>query len=292
MAPRCSALVGHRLGPDPIEQALFLQRAVGNQATLRVLARQGSNLTGSGPRRRNEPEADPKRLTAPGTTPSVSKLVVRQVHDPGKHEFDPYQVEANALETATDAGTISPGGDESVADAGSTDEQPIWHSTSPVPVDILADTAQDFVTKANAARGGDEVGHMESIITYAPDVDTKGKIGRVNLTVETSIVRPHWAGGRPTDAQRAAIGRAEQSIKEHEERHRNIARDFASRMVKAMRGKSSAAADKEFKQLEKSMDQAQAELDRREGCMSVIEKPGSDGGVTVEVIQGSCQGGK
>ena len=33
-------LVGRRLGHDPIEQALFLQRSIGNQATLRLLAQQ------------------------------------------------------------------------------------------------------------------------------------------------------------------------------------------------------------------------------------------------------------
>jgi hypothetical protein len=40
--------VGHRLGHDPVEQALFLQRTIGNQATLRLLARRDSSLAGNG----------------------------------------------------------------------------------------------------------------------------------------------------------------------------------------------------------------------------------------------------
>lgn len=35
-------LLGHRLGHDPAEQALFLQRTIGNQATLRLLQQQAS----------------------------------------------------------------------------------------------------------------------------------------------------------------------------------------------------------------------------------------------------------
>jgi hypothetical protein len=45
--PRRSTLVGHRFGHDPAEQALFLQRSIGNQAALRLLARRDSTLTGN-----------------------------------------------------------------------------------------------------------------------------------------------------------------------------------------------------------------------------------------------------
>ncbi len=68
LAPSQSALVGHRLGHDPVEQALFLRRKIGNQATLRLLARRGLSLTGSEPRSLDEQEADP----ASGTTPGIS----------------------------------------------------------------------------------------------------------------------------------------------------------------------------------------------------------------------------
>jgi uncharacterized protein DUF4157 len=41
-APRRSTLGEHRLGHGPVEQVQFLQRSIGNQATLRFLARQSS----------------------------------------------------------------------------------------------------------------------------------------------------------------------------------------------------------------------------------------------------------
>jgi hypothetical protein len=47
-APHRSALVGHRLSPDPVEQALFLQGTIGNQATPRLVARRHPALLGKG----------------------------------------------------------------------------------------------------------------------------------------------------------------------------------------------------------------------------------------------------
>ena len=64
LAPRLSARAGHRLGHDPGEQELFLQRAIGNQATLRLLALRDSSLTGSEPRRQDEQEVDPENMAA------------------------------------------------------------------------------------------------------------------------------------------------------------------------------------------------------------------------------------
>ncbi|SEF14961.1 protein of unknown function [Rhizobiales bacterium GAS191] len=48
MEPRRSTLAGHRLGHDLVEQALFLQRTIGNQATLRLLAQRTSSPTRQG----------------------------------------------------------------------------------------------------------------------------------------------------------------------------------------------------------------------------------------------------
>jgi len=45
LAPRRSTPVGHRLGHDPIDQALLLQRTIENQATSRRLARLGPSRT-------------------------------------------------------------------------------------------------------------------------------------------------------------------------------------------------------------------------------------------------------
>jgi hypothetical protein len=49
-APQQSTLAGRRLGHDPVEQALFLQRTIGNQATLRLLAQQTSRPAVRDPR--------------------------------------------------------------------------------------------------------------------------------------------------------------------------------------------------------------------------------------------------
>jgi hypothetical protein len=64
--------VERRLGHNPEEQMLFLQRTIGNQATLRLLAQRSSNPTKNRPGRGYEQEADPANLTSRGATPSVS----------------------------------------------------------------------------------------------------------------------------------------------------------------------------------------------------------------------------
>lgn len=63
-----STVVGHRLCRNPAEQALGLQRTIGNQATLR----RATNLTGSKSRADHEQEAEPANMTARWPTPSVS----------------------------------------------------------------------------------------------------------------------------------------------------------------------------------------------------------------------------
>jgi len=44
--PQRSTLLGNRLGHDPVALPLFLQRTIGNQATLRLLAQQASRQQG------------------------------------------------------------------------------------------------------------------------------------------------------------------------------------------------------------------------------------------------------
>jgi hypothetical protein len=71
LVPHRATLVGHRPGHDPVEQTLFLQRAIGNQATLRLLARQGPVLSRNG---RNNSEEQ--------------KIVIGQANDPLEQEAD------------------------------------------------------------------------------------------------------------------------------------------------------------------------------------------------------------
>jgi hypothetical protein len=119
LALQRSTLVGHRLGNDPVEQTLFLQRTIGNQETRRLLAQRTSSSLDK-PCATQEQEADPASLTArpltsdaswdfskiplhppdrgsqpqlpsPLATPPLpvviqAKLVVGQANDPLEHE--------------------------------------------------------------------------------------------------------------------------------------------------------------------------------------------------------------
>jgi hypothetical protein len=167
-------------------------------------------------------------------------------------------------------GGAKDGGSGDAGDTG-TGELPDFRATSPVPFDVRADTADDFVSNANAAMGGvGAVGHMQPKVNWNLETGADGRVTRVNLVLETTIVRPRFAGGRPTDAERAVISQAELLIKTHEERHRDIARDFATRAVKAALGKSAADAEKTLKKTMDDMDAAQAAFDHREGMIVVL----------------------
>ena len=59
--------------------------------------------------------------------------------------------------------------------------------SSPVPVDIRADSAVDFANQMDQALGGNP--HMSASYSVNADVEG-GKMKNVNLTVNTSILRP------------------------------------------------------------------------------------------------------
>jgi len=151
LSPGHSALVGHRLGEAPVEDVLLLQRTIGNQATLRLLARGDSSLTGSEPRRHDFQEGNPGNHTAGGiswnfseiplfppeqasrTQPSFSpivrpihggiqaKLVIGEVNDPLEHEADRVADQVMRMgENASPA--LGPG--EVAAAGGGTQEAP------------------------------------------------------------------------------------------------------------------------------------------------------------------------
>lgn len=64
LAPQHSMLVARPFGGGLVEQAHMLQRSIGNQATLRLLAQPTSSLTGNQPSRDHEQEADRENATA------------------------------------------------------------------------------------------------------------------------------------------------------------------------------------------------------------------------------------
>jgi Bacterial protein of unknown function (DUF922) len=179
-------------------------------------------------------------------------------------------------------------GDAGAADAGVSDEVPVFTTTTPVPVPIQADSVVDFVNNINTAMGGKgEAGHMQADIKTNPEVDSKGRVTKVNMVVNTEIVRPRWSGGRPTDSDRVLIKKAEQLIKTHEERHRDIAKDYMARAVKAMRGKSAGKAEATLKDFIKQMDKAQQDFDAKEGLLIVdFNGPNGKAGPATDVRAG------
>jgi hypothetical protein len=72
MSSRRSTSTGHRLGHDPVEQVLFLQRTIGNQATQRLLARQTSSPAGSVPVRGHEQKVTTATVRAQELSPRVT----------------------------------------------------------------------------------------------------------------------------------------------------------------------------------------------------------------------------
>ena len=167
--------------------------------------------------------------------------------------------------------------DAGAVDAGDADEVPVFNSTTPVPVDVRADSVEAFVNNANTAMGSvGTAGHMASDFKFNLEVDSKGRVTKVNMVVNTKIVRPRFAGGRPSDSDRALIKKAEDLIKTHEERHRDIARDHGTRAVKAMRGKSQAKAIEIFNDFMKQLDKAQDDFDAKEG-MLIVDHNGPNG---------------
>jgi Domain of unknown function (DUF4157) len=105
LMPHRSTLAGHRLGRDPAEQALFFQRTIGNQTTLRLLTQQGFAPTGEPvggdrphmnfskiplfpPDRASRPQVSSPLATAPVPGAIQAKLVVGPADDPLEREAD------------------------------------------------------------------------------------------------------------------------------------------------------------------------------------------------------------
>jgi len=77
LAPPRSILTAQR--HSPVEQALLLQRTIGNQATLRLLAQRARNLTGNVPHNHDEREAAENsiaRAAPPGPSWDFSKIPI------------------------------------------------------------------------------------------------------------------------------------------------------------------------------------------------------------------------
>jgi hypothetical protein len=79
LAPHRSTLVGHRADHDPIEQALFLQRGIGNQAMLRLASR-AKDPTGDEHSRQRGQETKGFARRTPGPSWDFSKIPLFSPH--------------------------------------------------------------------------------------------------------------------------------------------------------------------------------------------------------------------
>jgi hypothetical protein len=150
-----------------------------------------------------------------------------------------------------------------------------WTPQSPVPVEIVADSAADFAAKVEQALGGTP--HMAAEASWDLQA-TDGKVEKTNATLKTTIIRPRYGGGRASDTEKALIKRVVQFIKEHEERHRDIARGAYQQAICHALGKSLTAADAVFEKTRcETEPDAQAALDAKEGKLEWVQD--SDGNV-------------
>ena len=104
------------------------------------------------------------------------------------------------------------------------------------------------------------------------DVDAKGKVTKVNMTVELSISRPRYGGGRGSDKDKAIIQKAVELIKDHENQHAAIAKQMFAAAVCAALGKKEADAEKAIDNIVcKTMAKAQEDYDMQHGQIVVIK---------------------
>ncbi len=144
-----------------------------------------------------------------------------------------------------------------------------WKPASPVPTNILADNAVEFAAKVDAVLGAG--GHTQVGVSFAPDVD-KGRMSAVNMTVESAIIRPRWAGGRPSAKDKALIEKVEAFIKAHEERHRDLSRAVMQQAVCDAKGKPVATAEATLKKAICDLEpSAQEQLDAKEGKLEWVK---------------------
>ncbi|MBX3599005.1 MAG: DUF922 domain-containing protein [Rubrivivax sp.] len=148
-------------------------------------------------------------------------------------------------------------------------EKLTWVPVSPVPTDIRADTALEFAAGVDAVLGAG--GHTHVSVTIKPTVEG-GRMKQVGLTLESSIIRPRWAGGRPSESEKQLIKRVEAFIKAHEERHRDLSRSVMQQAVCDALGKPVAEAEKILKHATCELEPAaQEQLDAAEGQLQWVK---------------------
>jgi|KBSSwiStaDraftv2_1062776.scaffolds.fasta_scaffold185547_2 hypothetical protein len=173
-----------------------------------------------------------------------------------------------------DAGPSDGGADGGTPDGG-TRPDPIFEDIDK-PFNVRADDPVEFVNKGNAYLGKGIAGHMKTdTLTIAnADTDGKGHVTRANLQVRTTTERPQWIAGRPIGDEKVVIEQAQELIRQHEERHREIMKSAMTKAVAEMRGKTTAEADKILAKALSRVDADQDALDTREGRIEIIQSGG------------------
>lgn len=242
-------------------------------------------------------EAEPALDAATRGATGIVKQVADAVTTAGGPAAGPVQAAADALdasdgtvaaETAAvggadsgavaDAANVGDAGDAGAADGGGESGS----APDPTFVDIdrpfsvLADNPIEFVNKGNEFLGQGIAGHMttEPLSADNAETDAAGRVARSNLTVKTTTRRPHWTGGRPIGDEKAVIEQAEELIRAHEERHREIMKNGMRNAAAEMRGKPKSKADAILVKWIAQVDKEQDALDAREGQIQVIQSGG------------------
>ena len=256
---------GGRFGAMSGAAMLGLQRSAGNRAV-------SSFAVGASPRVHRHVDTPvphphhPHRVQRAATVGEGADLRLGAV----QRMSDADVVQRLGLDFLADLGGGLMGGSEaeelSGGGAASCTEKPTIKPASSVPVTINADSALDFVQKMKSALGNP---HMAPSFSETPDTDDAGKITKVNLTLEYSIVRPRWGSGYKVPPEEVAlIRKIEGLIKAHEERHAAIAKDYAQRAVCAAIGKTGATYKAAIEAQLCAMNKAQETLDKAEGTIA------------------------
>ena len=184
------------------------------------------------------------------------------------------EAELQRAPAGADFGDVSLSGAEALQQGGAAAagcaEQIDWVPESPVPIDIRADTAVDFTSQIDAILGAG--GHTHVDIALNPTTDAKGRVSSVGLKVTSKIIRPRWAGGRPSAAERELIKRVETFIKDHEERHRDLSRSVMQKAVCDALNQPVATAKSVLKKAICDLEpKAQEALDAKEGQLKWVK---------------------
>ncbi|MEO8310266.1 MAG: hypothetical protein ABI520_03755 [Caldimonas sp.] len=179
-------------------------------------------------------------------------------------------------QSAADGGPPPDAGpaDGGAPDAG-TQPDPIFEDFDK-PFNVRADDPVEFVNKGNEYLGQGIAGHMttDTLTIAHADTDGKGRVVRANLRVRTTTARPRWIAGRTIGDEKLVIEQAQELIRQHEERHREIMKGAMIKAVAEMRGKSTDEADKILAKWISRVDSDQDALDTREGKIEIIQSGG------------------